>query len=106
VGLVALVGADAQHSGYDHVANPRRRILLDLAVRSGATLGNLAAGQLHASLPAAKAFTEVHAFQVRSEVKGRAVRIFGRQGAAVKTLRAAGPHRPGTLRVPARQCAE
>lgn len=66
----------------------RRRILLDLAVRSGATLGNLAAGQLHASLPAAEAFTEVHAFQVRNEIKGRAVRMVGRQGVAVETLRA------------------
>lgn len=42
-----------------------RRILLDLAVRSGATLANLAAGQLHPSLPPADAFTDIYAFQVR-----------------------------------------
>lgn len=39
--------------------------MLDLAVRSGATLSNLAAGQLHPSLPPAAAFTDIHAFQVR-----------------------------------------
>jgi hypothetical protein len=41
-----------------------RRILLDLTVRGGATLANLAAGDLHPSLPPAEAFTAIHAFQV------------------------------------------
>lgn len=45
-----------------------RRILLDLTVRGGATLANLAAGDLHPSLPPAADFTEIHAFQVLCNV--------------------------------------
>lgn len=33
-------------------------------MRGGATLANLAAGDLHPSLPPADAFTAIHAFQV------------------------------------------
>ena len=50
--------------GSNIVTAPCRRVLLDLAVRSGATLRSAAIGDLGADAVAAS-FDEIHSFQVR-----------------------------------------